>query len=82
MKRDEYDFTLVNFASLSPNSYQFFAFPLHVEQVLFSIDPKERGWKVILWKEPHGRCVTKNVQVNHVEFDMFRFEVVNEFLGL
>jgi hypothetical protein len=33
MKKDEYNFTLVNFSSLIPISDQFFAFPLHVEQV-------------------------------------------------
>jgi hypothetical protein len=47
LKRDEYGFTLVNFGSLIPISDQSFAFPLHVDQVLFSSDPKERGWKVV-----------------------------------
>jgi hypothetical protein len=82
MKKDKYDFTFVNFASLIPISNQFFAFPLHVKQVFFSIGLKERGWKVVLWKKPRGRCVTKKVQVNPMELDMFRFEIIDEFLGL
>jgi hypothetical protein len=40
--RDEYGFTLVNFKSLIiPISDQFFAFPKHVEQVLFSKDQRK-----------------------------------------
>ncbi len=57
MKKDKYDFTFVNFASLIPISNQFFAFPLHVKQVFFAKDPKESGSKVVLHKDPHGRCV-------------------------
>jgi hypothetical protein len=57
MKRDEYVFTLVNFTSLIPISDQSFAFPLHVKQVFFAKDPKESGSKVVLHKDPHGRCV-------------------------
>jgi hypothetical protein len=33
------------------------------------MDPKERAWKMILWKEPHGSRVTKK-------------ETIDEFLGL
>ena len=29
-----------------------FAFPLHVEQVFFTDDLKNHGWKVVTWKEP------------------------------
>jgi hypothetical protein len=38
----------VNFSSLIPILDQFLISPLHVEQVFFSIDPKERAWKVVL----------------------------------
>jgi hypothetical protein len=82
MKGDKYDFTLINFTSLIPILNQFFTFPLHVKQVFFFIDPKEKVWKVVLWKEPYKRCVIKKVQVNLVELDMFKFEIVDEFLGL
>jgi hypothetical protein len=55
VKRDEYGFIVVNFTSLIPIFDKSFVFPLHVEQVVFSNDLKERGWKVTLWKEPHRR---------------------------
>jgi hypothetical protein len=45
MKKDEYVFTLVNFTYLIPISNQSFAFPLHVKQVFFAKDPKEKGFK-------------------------------------
>jgi hypothetical protein len=41
IKRDEYGFTLENFNSLISISAQSFAFPIHVEQVFFSINPKD-----------------------------------------
>ncbi len=43
VKRYKYGFTLGNFNSLIPISYQFFTFPIHVKQVFFSIDPKEKA---------------------------------------
>jgi hypothetical protein len=43
IKRDEYGFMLVNFSSFIPILYQSFAFPLHVKQVFFSNDPKNKG---------------------------------------
>jgi hypothetical protein len=42
IKGNEYDFTLVNFNSLIPIFNQFFVFPIHVEQVVFLADPKEK----------------------------------------
>lgn len=82
MKRDEYGFTFINFASLIPISDQSFAFPLHVNQVFFSNDPKERGWKVVLKKKPHKKRVTKQVQSNRTKFDMFRLEKNDAYVGL
>jgi hypothetical protein len=58
IKKYEYGFTLVDFTSLIPISNQFFAFTIHVEQIFFPKDPKERSWKVILRKDPRGRCIT------------------------
>ena len=43
MKRDEYGFSLVNFDRLVPLSAEFFAFPLHVEQVFFADDLNNHG---------------------------------------
>jgi hypothetical protein len=55
IKRNEHSFTLVNLNSLTPISNQSFAFPIHVEQVVFLANPKEKGWKVVLRKDPHGK---------------------------
>ena len=55
MKRDEYGSTLVNFNRHIPISTEFICFPMHVEQVFFSESPVERGWHVIIQKEPRGR---------------------------
>ena len=35
MKHDDYGFTLVNFNHMLPISEDFFAFPIHIEQVFF-----------------------------------------------
>jgi hypothetical protein len=48
----------------------------------FPNDPKERGWKVILWKEPCGRHVIDNVQIDLCEFDMFRLQNDDAYAGL
>jgi hypothetical protein len=56
---------------------------LHVKQVFFYKDPKERaGLKVVLRKDPFGRHVTNKVQINLVELDMFRMETADEYLSL
>jgi hypothetical protein len=80
---DEYVFTFVNFVSLIPILDQSFAFPLHVEPIFFSsCDSRERGWKIVLWKDPHGRRIVENIETNPIEFDMFRVGNANEYLGL
>jgi hypothetical protein len=61
IKRDKYGFTLVNFTSFILILDQSFALLINMEQVFFSKDPKERNWKVILWKDPHGRCIIEKV---------------------
>jgi hypothetical protein len=38
MKQDEYGFTLVNYSEMLPFSKDFFAFLIHVEQILFYDD--------------------------------------------
>ncbi len=82
VKQNEYGFTLVNFASIIPISNQSFGFPLHVDQIFFPSDPKERGWKIILWKEPYGRHVIDNVQIDLREFDMFKLQNDDAYAGL
>ncbi len=82
VKWDEYGFTFIKFTSLIPIFNQSFAFPLHVDQMFFSNDPKERGWKVVLKKEPHGKWVTEQVQFDPIEFDMFRPKNNDAYVGL
>ncbi len=48
----------------------------------FPSDPKERGWKVILWKEPCGRHIIDNVQIDLRGFDMFRLQNDDAYVGL
>jgi len=79
IKIDEYNFTLVNFNSLIPIS---FAFPIHVEQVFFSIDPKEKGWKVVLRKYPRGKQITRDVNFDLIDLDMFRIENDDSYTNL
>ncbi len=82
VKIDDYGFTLIDFGSLIPISDQSFAFPLHVDQVFFSNDFKERGWKVVIKKEPCGRQVIDKVQIDLTKFDMFKLENDDAYVGL
>ncbi len=82
IKRDEYDFTFVNFNSFIPFSNASFVFPIHIEQVFFSKDPKEKGWKVILQKDPLWRCVIGSVETNPINLDMFRIDNADRYIGL
>jgi len=48
VRRDKYDFTVVNFNHMDGKVHDdSFAFSLHCEQVFFSDDPCKRGWKVV-----------------------------------
>ncbi len=35
-----------------------------------------------MWKKPQKKCVTEKVQADRMELDIFRFEVIDEFLRL
>jgi hypothetical protein len=39
--------------------------------VFFASDLKERRWKVVLWREFRRRQITKYVQIDLTQFDMF-----------
>jgi hypothetical protein len=71
MKQNEYNFILLNFNSLIPISNQSVVFPLHVNQVFFASDLKERRRKVVLWREFWRRQIIEYVQFDPIEFDMF-----------
>ncbi len=60
-----------------------FCLPLHVEQVFFSrCDYTERGWKVVLRKDPDGRQIKESIHLNATEFDMFRVGNADDYSGL
>ncbi len=82
VKRDEYGFTFVNFNSPIPISNQSFVFPIHVEQVLFSNDPKERGWKVVLCEDPYRRQVARGVEFDPQALYMLSIEIDNRYTSL
>jgi len=56
LRHDEYGFTLVKFAQLTPLSTQSIAFPMDIEQVFFAKDARlPRNWKVVLQQKPKGQ---------------------------
>jgi len=82
MKRDKYDFTLVNFASLIPISNQSFCFPIACRTSFLFYRPKGKGLEGCFTKKTLKKHVIEKVQVDLMELDMFRFEIIDEFLGL
>ena len=81
MKRDAYGFTLVNFNRHIPISAESFCFPMHVEQVFFSESPMERGWHIVLRKEPRGRRGEGN-RDSAPEVQLLSLGNDNDFVGL
>jgi hypothetical protein len=53
-----------------------------VDQVFVSNDLKEKGWKVVVRKEPCGRQVIDKVQIDLTKFDMFKLENDDAYVGL
>ncbi len=53
-----------------------------MDQVFFSNDPEERGWKTILWKETHGRQKTNIVHIDPTNFDMFKVDNNDAYVSL
>ena len=62
VKKDERGFTMANFNALVPHGYESFAFPIHCEQVFFSDDEDEPGWKVVLRTEVRGRRIDSSIE--------------------
>ena len=62
VKKDEWGFTMANFNALVPHGYESFAFPIHCEQVFFSDDEDEPGWKVVLRTEVRGRRIDSSIE--------------------
>jgi len=36
----------------------------------------------VLWKEPHEIWVTKIIQIDPIEFNMFKLEHIDDYAGL
>ena len=73
VKKDEWGFTLANFNCLLPFGTESFAFPIHCDQVFFSNDEDEPGWKVVLQTEERGRRIDSELEEEE-ETEMFRME--------
>ncbi len=82
IKRDKYNFTLVTFNSLIPIFYQSFTFPMHVEQIFFLLIQKEKKWNVILSKDPCGKQVTRGVDFDPIDLDIYRIMNDDSYIGL
>jgi hypothetical protein len=81
VKKDEWGFTMANFRARVPFGYQSFAFPIHCQQVYFSDDEEELGWKVVMRTEVRGRRVD-NETGDEEEPQMFAMGQDAEYEGL
>jgi hypothetical protein len=48
----------------------------------FLANPKEKGWKVVLHKDPCGKQVIGGVDFDPVDLDMFRIKNDDSYIGL
>jgi hypothetical protein len=81
VKKDEWGFTMANFNALVPHGYESFAFPIHCEQVFFSDDEDEPGWRVVLRTEVRGRRID-NTMEEEDEAEIFAMGRDIDFEGL
>ena len=81
IKKDEWGFTMANFDSVVRFGYESFAFPINCNQVFFSDDDEEPGWKVVLQTEVRGRRVDSEKE-DEEESELFRVGENSEFEGL
>ena len=81
VKKDEWGFTIANFNTLVPYGYESFAFPVHCNQVFFSDEEDEPGWKVVLRMEVRGRRIDSEME-EEAEAEMFAMGADADFAGL
>ena len=81
VRKDEWGFTVANFNTMVPYGYESFAFPVHCDQVFFSDEEDEPGWKVVLRTEVRGRRVDSEME-EHDEIPMFAMGADSDFEGL
>ena len=81
VKKDEWGFTIANFNTMVSYGYESFAFPVHCDQVFFSDEEDNPGWKVVLRTDVRGRRVDSEMEERD-EIPMFAMGADNEFQGL
>ena len=81
VKKDEWGFTLANFNTMVPFGYESFAFPIHCDQVFFSDEEDQPGWKVVLRTEVRGRRIDSEMEAEE-EPEMFAMGSDADFAGL
>ena len=81
VKKDEWGFTLANFRSVVPFGYESLAFPIHCQQVFFSNDEDECGWKVVLRTEVRRRRIHSAAEEEE-DSEMFAMGRDVDFQGL
>jgi hypothetical protein len=81
VKKDEWGFTVANFNAMVEYGYESFAFPVHYDQVFFSDEEDQPGWKVVLRTEVRGRRVDSEME-EHDEIPMFAMGADSDFQGL
>jgi len=50
--------------------------------MFFFVNLKEKKWNVILRKDPHGKQVTRGVDFDPTNLDIFRIENDDSYIGL
>jgi hypothetical protein len=47
---------------------------------VFFCDLREKGWKIVVKKEPRKKQVTDKIQIDFIEFDMFMLEIFDAYV--
>ena len=81
VRKDEWGFTVANFNTMVSYGYESFAFPVHCDQVFFSDEEDEPGWRVVLRTDVRGRRVDSEME-EHEEIPMFAMGADLDFQGL
>ena len=81
VKKDQWGFTVANFAGTIPFGRESFAFPSSCEQVFFCNCAESPGWKVVVRTEPRGQRIEART-TNSEEGLLFRHGRDSEFSTL
>ena len=81
VKKDKWGFTIANFNAMVEYGYESFAFPVHCDQVFFSDEEEEPGWKAVLRTKVRERRVDSEMEEQD-EIPMFAMGADSDFEGL